>query len=104
MRALLIAVFLVPLVLQVSKPAYGHGLAQWIMRDPNTNWCCGPKDCRALERVDDKVEVIDGLWHVNGQPVPREHVYPARGQTEYWACFWPPEYTVPRCLFVPGES
>lgn len=87
-----------------SLPAAGHGSANWIMADPNTRSCCGPVDCRPLELDRDQVEVRDGVWHVNGYPVADSNIYPTRGHLEYWACFWPNDYTVPRCLFVPGAS
>jgi hypothetical protein len=41
------AVVLGPLVALLSPlAASGHGDAEWIQRDIEWRWCCGPEDCR----------------------------------------------------------
>lgn len=80
-----------------------HGHAAWIMANPDTRYCCGPKDCRPLELTADKVEIRAGRYFLNGHAVKDGSVYPTRdGTARYWACFYGPDYTVPRCLFVPA--
>lgn len=81
-------------------PSYAHGDAWWIAADPTTRWCCNTVDCRRL----DANEVGRGPkgWLINGQPV--EAVYPTKpeGGGGFWGCFHPPQYTRPRCLFIPA--
>jgi hypothetical protein len=85
------------------KPANAHGIASlWIMNNPLTASCCGPRDCRALEDGD-SVELIDNVWRLNGWPVTR--VYPSLDErARPWGCFNAPEYVRPRCLFLPGTA
>lgn len=86
-----------------NGPASAHGDAQWIMDDPVTYRCCGPRDCFIMEMQE--VEHRSDGWYVRGMKVPDNSVYPVQapdphGASHYWACF----YTVtgkPRCLFVP---
>lgn len=52
-------------VLMSHAPAKAHGEANWIMENPQTGWCCGPKDCFWIKpeevRVDDEHYVVDRL-------------------------------------------
>lgn len=99
----LLAILLLTLVLAaVLGPARAHGDAAWIMADPVTRYCCGTIDCRPLE--DKEVTSEGGRWFVNGQPVAPADVHPTapEGGSSYWACFYPPDLTVPRCLFLPA--
>ena len=86
----------------VTRDAKGHEFASlWIMQNPLTASCCGPKDCRPLEDRD-SVELIENVWRLNGWPVHR--VYPSQDeQARAWGCFNPPQYVQPRCLFLPGN-
>ncbi len=46
-----------------TPPAAAHGSADWIMKNIDFGWCCGPKDCFLLEpdevRVDGDHYVVD---------------------------------------------
>lgn len=102
--AILLGVLLLTLALAavLGPPARAHGDAAWIMADQATRYCCGIRDCRVLE--DQEVSQEGGQWKVNGQPVAARDVHPTapEGGSLYWACFYEPALTVPRCLFVPA--
>ncbi len=85
-----------------SPPAAAHGSADWIMKNLDFGWCCGPKDCFWLEpeevRVDGDHYVVDRFsirWPIIGS-------FPSADR-RYWACYFMPdtESRELKCFFAP---
>ena len=85
-----------------SSPAAAHGSADWIMKNPDFGWCCGPKDCLWLEpgevRVDGDHYVVDRFsirWSIIGS-------FPSADR-RYWACYFMrgTEHQELKCFFAP---
>lgn len=94
-----------------SLAAWAHGGAEWIMNDPKTNHCCGPKDCAPLERG--SVIVTQGGYMI----IPRQELIPfghkelyTSADDRFWLCVhleedgaaWPNGPT--RCFFAPATG
>ncbi len=88
--------------LGASSPAAAHGSADWIMKNPDFGWCCGPKDCFWLEpeevRVDGDHYVVDRFsirWPIIGS-------FPSADR-RYWACYFMrgTEDQQLKCFFAP---
>lgn len=85
-----------------TPPAAAHGSADWIMKNNDFGWCCGPKDCFWLEpeevRVDGDHYVVDRFsirWSIIGSfPSVNHH---------YWACYFMrgTEHQQLKCFFAP---
>ncbi len=101
MAVVLGAVFL----LMSYSRAGAHGEADWIMENPQTGWCCGPKDCFWIEpdevRVDDEFYVVDRYsirWPIIGafRSIDRR----------FWICIYrrgTADEEV-KCLFAPSPK
>lgn len=68
--------------------AWSHGTASWIMANPATSYCCGPKDCTKLSKVE---YTVMGWTFENPITRQTEFVkfdtqYPSIDE-DYWACF-----------------
>ena len=54
-------------ILGLISTVWGHGHAEWIMKSPDTGWCCGPKDCEpVMGRLAFVPEGPDGAYRVEG--------------------------------------
>lgn len=90
----------------LSKQAFAHGDASWIMEDEKTAPCCGPDDCFKLA-VGNVIRVKTGVWYV---PETKQYfkqgdanVHPSK-TGEFWACYGiSEEGRYVRCLFYPAE-
>lgn len=101
------ALRLLPLLFLAATPALAHDWvkpdgtkvsATWIMKDPNTSWCCGPQDC---EPVPGRVAFTGAGWTVRGikGTVPINRTFRSiDGQP--WACRHVSTNAI-RCLFLP---
>jgi hypothetical protein len=110
MRALLISALSVLLVSTTgpdfAPPAFAHGDASWIMENPKTRNCCGPKDCRRMEPGE--VVIAGRGWTV---VATGEHVEGVTSKLydsiddHFWICRHEgaggPGTGVLRCLLVP---
>ena len=88
----IIAILLIPL-------AAAHGLANWIMDDPRTAFCCGPIDC-AVAASGEIIRVRGGWLHVptesfieDGSPFLFQSI-----DSQTWRCV---RGDFMRCLFLP---
>lgn len=83
--------------------ALAHGDAEWIMQGQNS-WCCGPKDCFAVEQSAVRHETREGgvgvyivTWRGRTHEVPEREAKRSE-RDEPWVCE-NPDYTI-RCLFI----
>ena len=87
--------------------AQAHSAAAWIMQNPETRYCCGPRDCEILP--DGQVQRVSGGYIVqvpNGQPElitdgdPRIHW---SIDQHYWICRYQDGWEAghARCFFPP---
>lgn len=90
------------LALFVAFPAYGHGLASWIMKDPRHAYCCGEHDCGALSRGDVKVTPAGYYIKSRHELVPFHEAKPSINE-QYWLCV-NLKTTARRCFFAPTQG
>jgi hypothetical protein len=84
-----------------------HGDAEWIMRDPAIQWCCGPKECSVVPAGG--VVMDGGGWRVpdTGQrfKVGDLYTYWSKDQQMWWCRVkgfnGQPMLGPVQCLFVP---
>jgi len=79
---------LITALLLSTTPANAHGVANWIMKDPKTAYCCGPRDCGWIETESVRLEG-------NGYVIPEGtiiHLGPQRS------------YDYPGAPLLPSES
>lgn len=90
-------------VTALPHTAQAHGAAAWVMQDPETRYCCGPRDCEMLpdgqvQRVGDGylVQVPNGELEL----IARIHW---SVDEHYWVCRiqYGGEAGHARCLFPP---
>ena len=87
-----------------SAPARAHGSADWIMKNPDFGWCCGPKDCFWLEPEEVRV---DGDHYVVDRFSIRHSIigsFPSADR-RYWACYFMrgTEHQELKCFFAPKQ-
>lgn len=90
------------LALFVAFPAYGHGLASWIMKNPEHAHCCGEHDCGALSRGDVKVTPAGYYIQSRHEMVPFAEAKPSINE-QYWICV-NLKTTARRCFFAPTQG
>lgn len=95
-----VAAAVTALMLLSPPTAQGHGDADWIQRDIQWRWCCGPEDCRPA--VPGEVQPTE-----KGFLVPRTNqlfhegmrgFYYHRHDQDFWICV---RGGAVICLFVP---
>ena len=95
-----LAVTVALLVLLSPFGARSHGDAEWIQRDAEWRWCCGPEDCRPARPGE--VQRVE-----NGFLVPRTNqlfhdgmrgFYHHKQDQDFWLCI---RGGAVICLFVP---
>ena len=98
MRALIVLAVATLLILAAAQ-AWPHGLANWIMDDPRTAFCCGPIDC-AVAASGEIIRVRGGWLHVptesfieDGSPFLFQSI-----DSQTWRCV---RGDFMRCLFLP---
>lgn len=84
-----------------------HGDASWIMANPATRMCCGPKDCEAL--AEGAVRWTLGGWIVaaTGEVIPLGDARVHRSiDHRFWRCRYlaGEKAGQTRCLFVPDAG
>lgn len=125
---LLLAGAVLCLVVGFTMVAKAHGLAAWIMADPNYKtsllWpefdshCCGPADCEPYPASKVKLGPNGYVLEDTGEVIPYMLVYSTPGKVieetgyEFWRCrfvgYWnmqrdgKPLDGKTRCFFAPG--
>ena len=98
MKKLIIFVIL-GLLLWMIAEARGHGLADWIMADPRTYYCCGPEECEVA--APGEIIRVDGGWlhKPTGTVLPEgsPHIHPSV-DSQTWRCV---RFERLICLFLP---
>jgi len=97
----MIGMILALLIALISGPTFSHGLAQWVMLDAETSWCCGPSDCYP---VPGRLYVTQAGWSVLGlegaiRSGSRGYYERATPDNAPWACQTPDARL--RCIIVP---
>src|SRR5262245_288079 len=101
--------------------AHGHGAADWIRQNPDTQFCCGQQDCTplppgAVTRLSTGGYLLNGEWLPEIGGIRRGESYTrvfASADGGYWGCFYthghPGEVADKdwrrlqvKCLFVPA--
>jgi hypothetical protein len=90
------------LALFVAFPAYGHGMASWIMKNPEHSHCCGEHDCGALARGDVKITPAGYYIQSRHETVPFAEARPSINE-QYWICV-NLKTTARRCFFAPTQG
>ena len=102
MRALIVLAIAALLILAAVQAPWPHGLANWIMDDPQTRWCCGPQDC-AVAEPGEVVRLFGGWLHVPPGLVllDREGGHYVSIDSQVWRCVG---VGVFRCIFLPVQA
>ena len=103
----LLAVAFVAALWQPLPQARAHGDASWIMADPQTSWCCGPKDCGPVPAEDVTWTPAGWVYRPTGETFPETAARLHRSADEhFWRCRYMagPLAGKTRCLFVPGAG
>ena len=82
-----------------QEPASSHGLAQWIMEDEETKYCCGPTDCLSAYSGE-IIRTLEGWLHVPTNTViayDSVHVHMSK-DIQIWRCVYA---GIMRCIFLP---
>lgn len=89
-------------------PIAVHGEAEWIMRDPAIQWCCGPRECSVVPQGG-VIADGNGGWRVpqTGQrfKIGDAYTYWSKDNRMWWCRVkgfnGEPMQGVVQCLFVP---
>lgn len=100
------AALLLALLLPAGEPR-AHGDAAWIMANPATRMCCGPKDCEPLP--ENAVRWTVGGWIIaaTGEVIPLGDARVHRSiDHQFWRCrhLAGEKAGQTRCLFVPDAG
>ena len=101
--------------------AHGHGAADWIRKNPDTEFCCGQQDCTplppgAVAHLSTGGYLLNGEWLPEIGGIRRGESYTrvfASADSRYWGCFYTRGYLGEaadmdwrrlqvKCLFVPA--
>ncbi len=87
-------------IMLVPAAAWPHGDAEWIQRDVEWRWCCGPEDCRRAEPGEVVVTPSGFLIRRTNQVFVEgmRGLYHHRQDQDFWLCI---RGGAVICLFVP---